>query len=154
MPTVDPRTETDVMIDGSLTQWFALGDTKIVFLGAGFSVGTVYQQGFLRAGIRRLQVSPVFYRGEWGEVSLRASVLAVSAIKPTARRSFRQNHGRIGPAGCRIRSIPCDGEGRNRSRLGNRIRADVGFLDFCESCRGKPETVRVGRGSLYGADSG
>jgi hypothetical protein len=75
VPTVDPRKETDVMIDGSITRWFPLFRPKIVFVGGGFSVGTIYQQGFLRAGIRRLQIIPTLYSGSWGDVSARASVL-------------------------------------------------------------------------------
>lgn len=77
VPTVDPRKETDAMIDGSLTRWFPFlwGAPKTLFAGGGFSVGTLYQQGFLRAGIRRLQITPTFYSGDWGKVSGRASVL-------------------------------------------------------------------------------
>jgi hypothetical protein len=36
------------MVDGSLTRWLRWGNPRIAFLGAGFSVGTVYRQGFLR----------------------------------------------------------------------------------------------------------
>lgn len=75
VPTVDPRKETDVMIDGSITRWFPLFRPKMVFVGGGFSVGTIYQQGFLRVGIRRLQIIPTLYSGRWGDVSARASVL-------------------------------------------------------------------------------
>lgn len=76
VPTTNPRKETDAMIDGSVTRWFPLwGGPKLLFAGGGFSVGTIYQQGFLRAGIRRLQITPTFYSGDWGKVSGRASVL-------------------------------------------------------------------------------
>ena len=76
VPSVDPRKETDVMIDGSVTRWFPLWTPKAIFVGGGFSVGTIYQQGFLRAGLRRLQILPTLYHSEqWGDVSLRASVL-------------------------------------------------------------------------------
>jgi hypothetical protein len=63
------------MIDGSITRWFPLFRPKMVFVGGGFSVGTIYQQGFLRVGIRRLQIIPTLYSGRWGNVSARASVL-------------------------------------------------------------------------------
>ncbi len=64
------------MIDGSVTRWFPLIRPKVLFLGGGFSVGTIYQQGFLRAGVRRLQILPTLYHSDqWGDVSLRASVL-------------------------------------------------------------------------------
>lgn len=64
------------MIDGSITRWFPLWTPKAIFIGGGFSVGTIYQQGFLRAGLRRLQISPTLYHSErWGDVSLRASAL-------------------------------------------------------------------------------
>jgi len=76
VPTVDPRRETDVMIDGSLTRWFPLFRPKIMFVGGGFSVGTIYQQGFLRAGIRRMPITPTLYHHErWGDVSVRVSAL-------------------------------------------------------------------------------
>ncbi|MBX3332372.1 MAG: hypothetical protein KF722_18390, partial [Nitrospira sp.] len=77
VPTVDPRKETDAMIDGSVTRWVRLWDgPKVLFVGGGFSVGTIYQQGFLRAGIRRMPITPTLYHSEkWGDVSLRASAL-------------------------------------------------------------------------------
>ncbi|MGH7217226.1 MAG: hypothetical protein ACREIG_08325 [Nitrospiraceae bacterium] len=73
VPTSQPRQETDGMIDGSITKWFF--SNKAVFLGGGFSLGTIYQEEFLRAGIRRLQVTPDLYRGDWGDVSVRVSGL-------------------------------------------------------------------------------
>ena len=77
VPTTNPRKETDGMIDGSVTRWFPFlwGGPKTLFAGGGFSVGTIYQQGFLRGGIRRLQITPTFYSGDWGKVSARASIL-------------------------------------------------------------------------------
>jgi hypothetical protein len=75
VPTVNPRKAVDAMIDGSVTRWFPLFRPKTMFIGGGFSVGTIYQQGFLRAGIRRLQITPALYSGSWGDVSVRASAL-------------------------------------------------------------------------------
>jgi hypothetical protein len=75
VPTVDPRRETDVMIDGSVTRWFPFFRPKVIFMGGGFSVGTLYQQGFLRAGIRRMPITPTLYHGSWGDVSVRASAM-------------------------------------------------------------------------------
>jgi len=71
--TFQPRQDTDAMIDGSVTKWFCKNKTG--FLGGGFSAGTIYQEQFLRAGIRRLQVTPEFYSGDWGAVSVRLSGL-------------------------------------------------------------------------------
>src|SRR5438132_4151967 len=71
--TFQPRQDTDAMIDGSVTKWFLKNKTG--FLGGGFSAGTIYQEQFLRAGIRRLQVTPEFYSGDWGAVSVRLSGL-------------------------------------------------------------------------------
>jgi hypothetical protein len=71
--TFQPRQDTDAMIDGSATKWFFKNKTG--FLGGGFSAGTIYQEQFLRAGIRRLQVTPEFYSGDWGAVSVRLSGL-------------------------------------------------------------------------------
>ena len=71
------------MIDGSITKWFF--PSNIVFVGGGFSLGTIYQEQFLRAGIRRLQVTPDLYRGDWGAVSMRASGLGrVSVLEDGA----------------------------------------------------------------------
>ncbi len=75
VPTFQSRRDTDVMIDGSVTKWLPLFQPKAVFFGGGFSVGTLYQEVFLRTGIRRLQVTPDLYRGDWGAVSVRTSIL-------------------------------------------------------------------------------
>jgi hypothetical protein len=100
VPSVDPRKETDVMIDGSVTRWFPLFQPKVMFVGGGFSVGTLYQQGFLRAGIRRLQVTPTLYSGGWGEVSVRASVLGRISYQDNgaALHSVRSTAGLVQPA--------------------------------------------------------
>ena len=100
VPSVDPRKETDVMIDGSVTRWFPLFQPKVIFVGGGFSVGTVYQQGFLRAGIRRLQITPTLYSGSWGEVSGRASVLGRISYQDdgAALHSVRNTAGLVQPA--------------------------------------------------------
>ena len=100
VPSVDPRKETDVMIDGSVTRWFPLFQPKVMFVGGGFSVGTIYQQGFLRAGIRRLQVTPTLYSGSWGEVSGRASVLGRISYQDdgAALRSVRNTAGLVQPS--------------------------------------------------------
>ena len=73
--TSQPRQDTDVMIDGSVTRWLPLFHPKDIFLGGGFSAGTIYQELFLRTGIRRLQVTPDLYRGDWGALSVRTSIL-------------------------------------------------------------------------------
>jgi hypothetical protein len=44
----------DAMVDGSLTRWWTLFSGKPeLFLGGGFSLGTVYQEEFARIGLRR-----------------------------------------------------------------------------------------------------
>lgn len=93
--TIQPRRDTDAMIDGSVTRWFPLIHPKVLFLGGGFSVGTLYQEVFLRTGIRRLQMTPDLYRGDWGAVSVRTSIMGrvslqedgavLHATKPTSR---------------------------------------------------------------------
>ncbi|MDF0677350.1 MAG: hypothetical protein P0120_23885 [Nitrospira sp.] len=89
VPTVDPRRETDVMIDGSVTRWFPLFRPKVIFVGGGFSVGTIYQQGFLRAGVRRMPITPALYHSEeWGDVSLRASALGRISYQDNGPRSM------------------------------------------------------------------
>ena len=101
VPTVDARKETDVMIDGSVTRWFPLFRPKVIFAGAGFSVGTIYQQGFLRAGIRRMPITPTLYHSEtWGDVSLRASVLGRISYQDNGAvlHSVRSTAGLVQPA--------------------------------------------------------
>jgi hypothetical protein len=100
VPTVDPRKETDAMIDGSVTRWFPLFRPKIVFVGGGFSVGTIYQQGFLRAGIRRMPITPTLYSGSWGDVSARASVLGRISYQDNGAvlHSVRQTAGLVQPS--------------------------------------------------------
>lgn len=100
VPTVDPRKETDAMIDGSITRWFPLFRPKIVFVGGGFSVGTIYQQGFLRAGIRRLQIIPTLYSGSWGDVNARASVLGRISYQDNGAvlHSIRHTAGLVQPS--------------------------------------------------------
>ena len=76
VPTTRPRHDTDAMVDGSVTQWLDLDRPKTFFLGGGFSLGTLYQELFLRAGLRRFQVLPSLYDGAWGSVSFRGSIMA------------------------------------------------------------------------------
>ncbi len=101
VPTVDARKETDAMIDGSITRWFPIwGGPKLLFAGGGFSVGTIYQQGFLRAGIRRLKITPTLYSGSWGDVSARASVLGRISYQSNGAvlHSIRQTAGLMQPS--------------------------------------------------------
>lgn len=101
VPSVDPRKETDVMIDGSVTRWFPFFQPKVMFVGGGFSVGTIYQQGFLRAGIRRLQISPTLYHSDtWGDISLRASALGRISYQDdgAALHSVRNTAGLVQPS--------------------------------------------------------
>ena len=88
------------MIDGSITRWFPLFRPKIVFVGGGFSVGTIYQQGFLRAGIRRLQIIPTLYSGSWGDVNARASVLGRISYQDNGAvlHSIRHTAGLVQPS--------------------------------------------------------
>jgi hypothetical protein len=100
VPTSDPRTELDAMVDGSITRWFPATHRKVFFVGGGFSVGTIYQQVFLRAGIRRLQVTPTIYEGAWGAVNGRASFLGRISFQEDGAviRSIRQTAGLVQPA--------------------------------------------------------
>lgn len=101
VPTVDPRKETDVMIDGSITRWISLFDRKVVFAGGGFSVGTIYQQGFLRAGIRRLQITPSVWSSErWGDINVRASAMGRVSYQSdgSALHAVRNTAGLVQPS--------------------------------------------------------
>jgi hypothetical protein len=94
VPSIQPRQDTDAMVDGSVTQWLDLVRPKDFFLGGGFSLGTLYQELFLRMGLRRFQVSPSLYDGTWGSVSVRGSIMArysrlfdgavLHAVKPSS----------------------------------------------------------------------
>ncbi|HEX6727765.1 MAG TPA: hypothetical protein VF078_10450 [Nitrospira sp.] len=100
VPTTNPRKETDAMIDGSVTRWFPLFRPKVMFIGGGFSVGTIYQQGFLRAGIRRMPITPTLYHGNWGDVSMRASVLGRISYQDNGAvlHSIRHTAGLVQPS--------------------------------------------------------
>ena len=100
VPTTNPRKETDAMIDGSVTRWFPLFRPKVMFIGSGFSVGTIYQQGFLRAGIRRMPITPTLYHGNWGDVSMRASVLGRISYQDNGAvlHSIRHTAGLVQPS--------------------------------------------------------
>ncbi len=56
------REDTDATVDGSVTGWIrwlnVLGQPKDLFGGVGFSVGTLYQELYGRAGLRRLRPFP------------------------------------------------------------------------------------------------
>jgi len=52
VPVGQTRDEFDFMIDGSITQWKEW-NTLPLFLGAGFSTGTLYHEVFVLAGFRR-----------------------------------------------------------------------------------------------------
>jgi len=101
VPTVDPRKETDAMIDGSVTRWFPLLRPKVIFVGGGFSVGTIYQQGFLRAGIRRMPITPTLYHSDvWGDVSVRVSALGRISYQDNgaALHAVRNTAGLVQPS--------------------------------------------------------
>ena len=79
VPVGSVREATDFMIDGSLTRWFnPLGAERTGFIGGGASVGSLYQEVFVRAGVRRLSI---------------ASLVGVSeqeaGVVPTILRSVR-----------------------------------------------------------------
>ena len=100
VPVQDPRKATDAMVDGSLTRWFPLMRPRVIFIGAGFSVGTIYQQGFFRAGLRRLPLTPTLYHGSWGDVGFRGSVLGRISYQEDGAvvRSIRQTSGLVQPS--------------------------------------------------------
>lgn len=101
VPTVAPRKETDVTIDGSITRWISLCDRKVLFAGGGFSVGTIYQQGFLRGGIRRLQITPsVWHSEKWGDINVRASAMGRISYQSNgaALHSVRSTAALVQPA--------------------------------------------------------
>ncbi|MDR4465798.1 MAG: hypothetical protein MRJ66_16190 [Nitrospira sp.] len=101
VPSTNPRKETDAMIDGSVTRWVSLFDRKVFFAGAGFSVGTIYQQGFLRAGIRRLQITPsVWHSEKWGDINVRASAMGRVSYQSngSALHAVRNTAGLVQPS--------------------------------------------------------
>jgi hypothetical protein len=60
VPVDAVREANDFMIDGSLTRWFSLwGAQRTGFAGGGVSTGTLYQELYARAGIRRLALADV-----------------------------------------------------------------------------------------------
>lgn len=80
MPKFNGRAAVDCMVDGSITKWFSLLPDVNLFAGAGFSAGTIYNELFARAGVRRIPLTPSWYQSDWGTISLRGSFLARVSI--------------------------------------------------------------------------
>ena len=60
VPVGRTRNEFDFMIDGSLTYWIGQPDKRrILFVGGGFSSGSLYHELFIRGGVRRASI------GKW-----------------------------------------------------------------------------------------
>ena len=79
VPVGSVRQATDFTIDGSLTRWFnPFGAERTGFFGGGASLGSLYQEVFARAGMRRVSI---------------ASLVGVSeheaGVVPTILRSVR-----------------------------------------------------------------
>ena len=57
VPVGRTRNEFDFMIDGSLTYWFRQpNNAPCIFVGGGFSAGSLYHELFMRGGVRRVPV--------------------------------------------------------------------------------------------------
>jgi len=76
LPTFNGRTAVDFMVDGSVTKWFSPLQSINLFTGAGFSAGTIYNELFVRAGVRRVPLTPSWHDSDWGSMSFRGSFLA------------------------------------------------------------------------------
>lgn len=88
VPVGAVREATDFMVDGSLTKWWT--DERTLFTGVGFSTGSLYQEGYVRAGLRRW--SPVKALGK--VVSIQSS--ALMSFLEHIRFSGMGRYGRIG----------------------------------------------------------
>jgi len=64
-----------------------------------YRIPTIYQQGFLRVGIRRLQITPTPYSGEWGDVSARSSATLDRLLPVPYDRQWR-NYSCLRNRGC------------------------------------------------------
>ncbi len=54
VPVEEKRNQTDFAISASLTKWWELfGQPRVLYLGGGGQSGSLYHEGFLRAGVRR-----------------------------------------------------------------------------------------------------
>lgn len=83
------RNDTDAMADGSVTQWMKfMGDTKALFLGGGFSGGTLYQELFMRGGVRRMHVGPDFGTGDYHLFSVPEDLPFSLRLSLMARQSW------------------------------------------------------------------
>jgi hypothetical protein len=79
VPVGSVREATDFMVDGSLTRWFTLlGAERTGFVGGGASMGSLYQEVFARAGVRRLSIAGLLGVSEEG-----------TGVVPTIVRSVR-----------------------------------------------------------------
>jgi hypothetical protein len=77
VPVGATRSAVDFAIDGSATRWVALaGREESLFLGFGASGGSLYFEGYGRAGVRRLSLADVAER--------------LTGASPTALKTFSQ----------------------------------------------------------------
>ena len=64
------RNEFDLMIDGSLTYWIPQPDEPhVIFVGSGFSSGSLYHELFIRGGVRRVPLGHWLAQGAFGKAS-------------------------------------------------------------------------------------
>jgi hypothetical protein len=90
VPVGSVREATDFMIDGSLTRWFnPFGADRTGFIGGGASVGSLYQEIFARAGLRRLSIASLV-----GVSEQEAGV--IPAILRSVRVSAMGRYSRLG----------------------------------------------------------
>jgi hypothetical protein len=60
VPVDAVREANDFMIDGSVTRWIGLlGADRTGFIGGGLSAGSLYEELYARAGVRRLPIAEV-----------------------------------------------------------------------------------------------
>lgn len=64
VPVRRTRDEADFMIGGSVTKWFDIeGLSRVFFVGAGISSGSLYFEEFARVGLRQLPIGQLLFAG-------------------------------------------------------------------------------------------
>jgi len=114
VPVGATRSAVDFAIDGSVTRWVSLtGQQESFFLGLGASGGSLYFEGYGRAGLRRLSLAEV------AERIAGASPAALKTFSQYVRFSAMGRYSRLGSGAAFHEVAPQSYMGQGSVSVGN-----------------------------------
>ena len=142
VPSSQPRRDTDVMVDGSVTKWLPLWQPKAIF----FWRRHLTRHTLSRVIFEDRHTSPTSHAGfiSWRLGSRECAGLSSGACESSRKRSRTACHQtNLASCSTHVRDWPVcpKRQRRNRTYLGTRSRGDLGFGDFCQCSGAKPKTV-------------